>query len=166
MKQSPNAEPRESVIIHTYIYIYIYIYIHTHTHTHTHTYEGQSTENLKSAIKIRSTARLSVSWQQWMVWSGREVAVRCRNATRRRSSSVKMAVPLATCNLRFSYDSTSFVCVFVCVYIYIYIYIYTHTHTHIYIYIYTLRRKRPLSTIINTHKQTFVRGINSFTSTR
>ena len=29
--------------------------------------------------------------------SGRQVAVRCRNATRRRSSSVKMAAPLATC---------------------------------------------------------------------
>ena len=29
--------------------------------------------------------------------SGRKVAVRCRNATRRRSSSVKMAAPLATC---------------------------------------------------------------------
>ena len=29
--------------------------------------------------------------------SGRQVAVRWRNATRRRSNSVKMAVPLATC---------------------------------------------------------------------
>ena len=29
--------------------------------------------------------------------SGRQVAVRCRNATRRRSSSVEMAAPLATC---------------------------------------------------------------------
>ena len=29
--------------------------------------------------------------------SGRQVAVRCRNASRRRSSSVKMAAPLATC---------------------------------------------------------------------
>ena len=29
--------------------------------------------------------------------SGRQVAVRCRNATRRRSSSVKLAAPLATC---------------------------------------------------------------------
>jgi len=32
--------------------------------------------------------------------SDRQVAVRCRNATQRRSSSVKMATPLATCNLR------------------------------------------------------------------
>jgi len=33
---------------------------------------------------------------------GREVAVGCRTAIRRRSSSVKMAAPIATCNLRFS----------------------------------------------------------------
>jgi len=37
------------------------------------------------------------------------VALRCWNATRRRSSSVKMAVPLATCNLRFSCDSSSYI---------------------------------------------------------
>ena len=29
--------------------------------------------------------------------SGRQVAVRCRNSTRRRSGSIKMAAPLATC---------------------------------------------------------------------
>ena len=36
-----------------YIYIYIYIYI----------YEGESNENLKSAIKIRTTALLSLSFK-------------------------------------------------------------------------------------------------------
>ena len=35
------------------------------------------------------------------------MAVRCRNARRRRSSSVKKAAPLATCNLRFSCDPPS-----------------------------------------------------------
>jgi len=30
-----------------------------------HFYEGESNENLKSAITIRNTARLSLSWQQW-----------------------------------------------------------------------------------------------------
>ena len=37
------------------------------------------------------------------------MAVRCRTATRRRSSSEKMAAPLATCNLRFLCDSPSYV---------------------------------------------------------
>jgi len=32
--------------------------------------------------------------------SGRQVAVRCRNATRRRNSGVKMAAPLATCTIQ------------------------------------------------------------------
>jgi len=41
--------------------------------------------------------------------SGRQEAVRCRNATRRRSSSVKMAAPLATCNLKFSCGSPSYI---------------------------------------------------------
>jgi len=36
------------------------------------------------------------------------VAVRCRNATRRRGSTVKMAAPLATRNLRLSCDSPSY----------------------------------------------------------
>ena len=40
--------------------------------------------------------------------SCRQAAVRCKNATRRRSS-VKMAVPLATCNSRFSCDSPSYI---------------------------------------------------------
>ena len=31
-------------------------------------YEGESTENLKSAIKIRATARLSCKFQQWYLW--------------------------------------------------------------------------------------------------
>ena len=34
--------------------------------------------------------------------------MRCRNATRRRSSSVKMTAPLATCNLMSSCDSPSY----------------------------------------------------------
>jgi len=46
-------------------------------------------KNLKNAIKIRNDAH--------GLMSGRQVAVRCRNATRRRSSSVRMAAPLATC---------------------------------------------------------------------
>jgi len=41
--------------------------------------------------------------------SGRQVAVRCRNATRRRNSTVKMAVTLAICNLRFSCESLSYI---------------------------------------------------------
>ena len=31
-------------------------------------YEGESTENLKSAIEIRTTARLSCKFQQWYSW--------------------------------------------------------------------------------------------------
>jgi len=61
-------------------------------------YEGESNENLKSAMKIRNTARLSCKLTTTRgLKSGRQVAVRCRNATRRRTSSVKMAAPLATC---------------------------------------------------------------------
>ena len=37
------------------------------------------------------------------------MAVQCRNVTRRRSSSVKMAAPLATGNLMFSCDSPSYI---------------------------------------------------------
>jgi len=51
-------------------------------------YKGESNENFESATKIRNIARLK---------SGRHVVVRCRNATRRRSNSVKVAAPLATC---------------------------------------------------------------------
>ena len=58
--------------------------------------------NLKSAIKIGNTARLSckltlIVSDTHSLKSGRQVAVRCRNITRRLSSSVKMAAPLATC---------------------------------------------------------------------
>ena len=63
-------------------------------------YEGQSNENLKSAIKIRNTARLSCKLTTLILMvlkSGRHVVVKCRNATRRRSNSVKMAAPLVTC---------------------------------------------------------------------
>ena len=35
---------------------------------HSSKYEGESIENLKSAIKIRTTTWLSVSWQQWYWW--------------------------------------------------------------------------------------------------
>jgi len=46
--------------------------------TVTQKYEGQSNENLKSAIKIRTTAQLSCKFQQWHSWfeSGQQAAVR------------------------------------------------------------------------------------------
>jgi len=31
-------------------------------------YKGESNENFKSAIKIRNTARFSLSWQHWYSW--------------------------------------------------------------------------------------------------
>jgi hypothetical protein len=55
-------------------------------------YGGESNENLKSAIKIQNTARLS-----------------CKLTTRRRSSSVKMAAPLATCTKE---EQRSVICFF------------------------------------------------------
>jgi hypothetical protein len=76
-----------------------YIYIYTRSLV-LYMYEGQSNENNKSAITVRNAARLSCKWTTMITHglkSGRQVAVRCRNATRRRSSSVKMEVPLATC---------------------------------------------------------------------
>ena len=48
-------------------------------------------------IKIRNTARLSCKLATHGLKSGRQVAVRWRNTTRRRSNSVKMATALATC---------------------------------------------------------------------
>ena len=63
-------------------------------------HEESQMETLKSAIKIRTTTRLSRKVDNSDtdgLKSGRQVAVRCRNATRRRSSSVKMAAPLVTC---------------------------------------------------------------------
>ena len=62
-------------------------------------YEVESTENLKIAIKFRNTTQLSCKFDNNDtdgLKSGRQVAVRCRYATRRRSSSVKLASPLAT----------------------------------------------------------------------
>jgi len=60
-------------------------------------YESESNENLNSVIKIRNTARLSCTLATVILMvlkSGRQVAVRWRNATRRRSNSVKMAAHL------------------------------------------------------------------------
>jgi hypothetical protein len=56
-------------------------------------YEGESCENPKSAIKIRNTADND---EIHGLKNGRRVAVQCRNAKRRRSSSVEMVAPLAT----------------------------------------------------------------------
>jgi len=62
-------------------------------------YEGESNENLRSVIKIRNTARLSCKLTTviLMVWRVADMWYWCRNTTRWRSSSVKMAAPLAPC---------------------------------------------------------------------
>jgi len=73
-------------------------------------YEGMSNENLKGAIKIRKHSPIVCKLTTVIFVAGRVAdrwQVGCRNATRRRSSSVKMAAPLATCNLRSSCDSPS-----------------------------------------------------------
>jgi hypothetical protein len=65
-----------------------------------HVHMVESNENLKSAIKIRNTARLPCKLAAMILMvleNGWQVAVWCRNATRWCNSRVKTAAPLATC---------------------------------------------------------------------
>ena len=59
-------------------------------------YEGESNENLKKCDKNSKHISIVCDNSDTHGLSGRQLTVRCRNATRRRSSSVKMAAPLAT----------------------------------------------------------------------